>query len=119
MPFVEQIGQGVEYAGIAAMVVGMAGSFVAWLVSLVRREDHEAGYIAFRNRIGRAILLGLEFLVAGDILRTVAIEPTLTSVTVLGIIVLIRTFLSFTLLLEIEGRWPWQQKPAGPGSRAG
>jgi uncharacterized membrane protein len=114
VPFVEYVGEGVEYAGIAAMVVGMAGALVAWLVSLVRGDDREEGYVAFRNRLGRAILLGLEFLVAGDILRTVAIEPTLTSVTVLGLIVIIRTFLSFTLQLEIEGRWPWQQRPEPP-----
>ena len=117
MPFVEEIGRAVEYAGIAAMVLGMLGALVAWLVSVVRGDDRESGYVAFRHRLGRAILLGLEFLVAGDILRTVAIEPTLQSVSVLGLIVLIRTFLSMTLQLEIEGRWPWQQRPQAPGSR--
>ncbi len=64
----------------------------------------------FRRSLGRAILLGLELLVAADIIKTVAISPTLESVAVLGGIVLIRTFLSFSLELEITGRWPWQQK---------
>lgn len=60
--------------------------------------------------LGRAILLGLEFLVAGDIIRTVAISPTISSVGVLAVIVLIRTVLSATLTVEIEGRWPWQRR---------
>jgi uncharacterized membrane protein len=67
-------------------------------------------YAPFRRFLGRSILLGLELLVAADIIKTVAISPTLESVIVLGGIVLIRTFLSFSLELEISGRWPWQQK---------
>ena len=63
---------------------------------------------SFRNRLGRAIILGLELLVAADILRTISAEPTLQQVMVLGIVVLIRTFLSFSLEIELEGRWPWQ-----------
>ena len=68
----------------------------------------------FRQGLGRAILLGLEFLVAGDIIRTVGVSPTFTSVGVLAIIVLIRTFLSFELELEIDGRWPWQRQEKPP-----
>ena len=67
-------------------------------------------YRAYRQNIGRAILLGLEFLVAADIIRTVAVSPTFRSAGVLAIIVLIRTFLSMALQLELEGRWPWQKK---------
>ncbi len=63
---------------------------------------------SFRNRLGRAIILGLELLVAADILRTISTQPTLQQVVVLGIVVLIRTFLSFSLEIELEGRWPWQ-----------
>ncbi len=66
-----------------------------------------AAYQTYRQGIGRAILLGLEILVAADIIRTVAVEPTFQSVGILAIIVLIRTFLSATLELEIEGHWPW------------
>ncbi len=71
-----------------------------------RREDLRA----YRRNLGRSILLGLEFLVAADIIKTVAVTPTFTSVGVLAIIVLIRTFLSWSLQLEIEGRWPWQKE---------
>jgi len=70
-----------------------------------------AAYRTVRRSIGRSILLGLELLVAGDIIRTVAVDPTFTSVGVLAVIVAIRTFLSFTLELEITGRWPWQGAP--------
>ena len=68
-------------------------------------------YHRYRKRLGRSILLGLELLVAADIIRTVAVAPTFESVGVLGLIVLIRTFLSFSLELEITGRWPWQKAP--------
>lgn len=70
-------------------------------------------YRPYRQFLGRSILLGLELLVAADIIRTVAVTPTLTSITVLAGIVLIRTFLSFSLELEITGRWPWQKVPEG------
>ena len=69
-------------------------------------------YTRFRRVLGRAILLGLELLVAADIIKTVAVTPTLDSVVVLAIIVLIRTFLSWSLELEISGRWPWQKRGA-------
>ncbi len=96
-----------EWAGVAAMVLGalLAGGLLA-----VRRAGLAPGeaYRRFRLNLGRAILLGLEFLVAADIIRTVSEEPTLRGVLVLGLIVLIRTFLSFTLTVELEGRWPWQ-----------
>jgi uncharacterized membrane protein len=74
---------------------------------------HDTGiYHRFRQQLGHTILLGLELLVTGDIVRTVAAEPTLTSVAVLAIIVLIRTFLSFSLEVELTGRWPWQSRTA-------
>jgi uncharacterized membrane protein len=79
-------------------------------VRLVRRDT--GVYEEYRRLLGRSILLGLEFLVAADIIRTVAIEPTFYNVGVLAIIVIIRTFLSFALGLEITGRWPWQKPPA-------
>jgi uncharacterized membrane protein len=77
----------------------------------VRLSHHEAGaYRRFRQQLGQTILLGLELLVVGDIVRTVAAEPTFTSVAVLAIIVLIRTFLSVSLDVELTGRWPWRQQ---------
>jgi uncharacterized membrane protein len=63
---------------------------------------------SYKHQLGKTLLLGLEFLVAGDVVRTVALEPTLTNVSLLGLLVVIRTFLSWSLTVEIEGRWPWQ-----------
>jgi uncharacterized membrane protein len=95
-----------EAAGVAAMVLGAL--FAGVLLAVRRGLGAKEAYRRFRLNLGRAILLGLEFLVAADIIRTVSEEPTLKGVGVLGLIVLIRTFLSFTLTVELEGRWPWQ-----------
>ena len=106
---VELIGKVVDAGGVAIIVVGVAGATVLALRMLLRREA--GAYEYYRRLLGRAILLGLEFLVAADIIRTVAVTPTFRSVGVLAVIVVIRTFLSFSLELEITGRWPWQKKP--------
>jgi uncharacterized membrane protein len=105
---VDDIGHGIEAAGIAAVVLGMAVATVLYVFR--RRADEMASYRLFRERLGRAILLGLEFLVAGDIIGTVTAKPNFTTVGVLAAIVLIRSFLSMELEMEIEGRWPWQRK---------
>ena len=112
---IDKIGMTIDAAGVLVIVTGAA---IAFVVAAVRLSRHESDvYRPFRQRLSRAILLGLELLVAGDIIRTVATQPTLTSVGVLGIIVLIRTFLSFSLEVELTGRWPWQndtiQRAAG------
>jgi uncharacterized membrane protein len=106
---VELVGKAVDAAGVAVVVVGVAWATVVAATRLIQRRSDV--YEQYRRLLGRSILLGLEFLVAGDIIRTVAIAPTFASVGVLAIIVLIRTFLSFSLELEITRRWPWQ-KPA-------
>ncbi|MFD7873054.1 DUF1622 domain-containing protein [Streptomyces sp. NPDC059766] len=109
-PIVERVGRVVDAAGVAIIIAGM---LLAAVLAAVRLSRRQAGvYRDFRRRVGRSILLGLEFLVAGDIIRTVAVAPTYESVGVLALIVVIRTFLSFSLELEITGRWPWQ-KPMG------
>ncbi|WP_375271442.1 DUF1622 domain-containing protein [Sphingomonas sp.] len=108
----------VEIAGTAIIVVGAFGSLAVFLSRLLRRgADLTPLMAAFRSSLGRSILLGLEFLVAADIINTVAIEPTVQSLIVLAGIVLIRTFLSFSLEVEIEGRWPWQKPRPGEPSR--
>jgi len=105
----QKLGEIVDALGVAAIVVGVLFALLdAGLRGLRRRRPI---YTRFRRVLGRAILLGLELLVAADIIRTVAVTPTLQSVSVLAMIVLIRTFLSWALELEITGRWPWQ-KPA-------
>lgn len=83
----------------------------------MRAQTADTAFRIFRQNIGRAILLGLEFLVAGDIIRTVVVSPTMDNVEVLGLIVLIRTFLSMSLQLELEGRWPWQRRAEGDEER--
>lgn len=101
----------IEAAGVAIIALGAAVSTVLFLYRLA--QDRPSGppspYERYRAELGRGILLGLEFLVAADIIGTVAIEPTFASLGVLAGIVLIRTFLSFSLEVEINGRWPWQE----------
>lgn len=115
---IELVGEIVDGAGVAAIVIGAVVSTVIAVGHVLQKRPV---YSAYRRWLGRSILLGLELLVAADIIRTVAITPTLDSVVVLGLIVLIRTFLSFSLELEITGRWPWQKNTAanaggGPGT---
>jgi len=102
----------IEGAGIAVIVAGALVSTVVAAVHLARRRA--PAYRDFRRMLGQSILIGLEFLVAADIVRTVAVSATLESVAVLAAIIVVRTFLSFSLELEITGRWPWQAKPAAP-----
>ena len=105
---IEAIGTGIDAVGVAVIA---GGAILAVFLTLAKnRRDEGGAYDFFRRRLGRAILLGLEFLVAADIIRTVAVTPTGESVLVLGGIVLIRTFLSFSLQLEMTGAWPWQQR---------
>ncbi|QRM32032.1 DUF1622 domain-containing protein [Microvirga sp. VF16] len=94
----------------------MLGSSVAVLWQILHGHSGSTAFNLYRSNVGRAILLGLEFLVAADIINTVAIEPTLQSLLILGGIVLIRTFLSFSLEVEIEGRWPWDRHKGESGS---
>ncbi len=102
------IGRVIDAAGVVAIVIGIVVALVVAARSLRRGEPDV--YSRFRRLLGRSILLGLELLVAGDIVRTVAAQPTLLSVGVLAFIVVIRTFLSFSLELEITGRWPWSKR---------
>lgn len=108
------LGDVVDLIGVVAIVVGVSFALIDAGVRLIKRNG--AVYERFRRVLGRAILIGLELLVAADIVRTVAVTPTLESVTVLGIIVLIRTFLSWSLQLEVSGRWPWQRARREPTS---
>lgn len=104
---IAEAGTVMEVAGVAIIVLGAAGAGAVAIARVARRATDV--YTSFRREFGRVVLLGLEVLVAADIVRTVAVDPTLQSVAVLGGIVLIRTFLSFSLELEINGRWPWQK----------
>lgn len=105
---------GLEIAGVL-LIVGLAiHAMGVTLASRFRGVRGDELFRIFRHRLVRGVLLGLEFLVAADIINTVAIELSFESVGVLAIVVLIRTLLSFTLELELTGRWPWQEKPDVP-----
>jgi uncharacterized membrane protein len=113
---VGDVGRAIEFLGVAVIAIAAGGALTQFAISAVRRADPEQAYRRVRRNVGQGILLGLEVLVAGDIVRTVAAEPSLTSVAVLGGIVLIRTFLSVTIDTEVNGTWPWRRdpRPAAP-----
>jgi uncharacterized membrane protein len=102
--WVRIFGIGIDIFGVLIIVAGIAWSTYRFL----QRRMEECHYGAYKIRIGRSLLLGLEVLVAADIVKTIALEPTFMSLGVLAGLVIVRTFLSWTLVLEIEGRWPWQ-----------
>jgi len=106
----ENIGRAIDAVGVAVIVLGAVLACAVFLKRQFPRAPALDSYRELRQTLGRSLLLGLEFLVAGDIIRTVAATPTFRSVGVLAIIVLIRTLLSFSLQLEVTGRWPWERK---------
>lgn len=101
-------GYALEAAGVFVIVAG-CGLSAAWFAGRLRTIGALPAYQELRRDLGRSIILGLEFLIAGDIIRTVTVSQTLESVATLVVIVLIRAFLTIALELEIEGRWPWQR----------
>ena len=105
----DDVGKAIDAVGVAAIVLGAAFAGATFLKREAIGPRPLDGYRQFRNSLGRSILLGLEFLIAGDIVRTVAATPTFQSVGVLVVIVLVRTFLSFSLELEVTGRLPWDR----------
>lgn len=108
---IELFGQFLDLVGVIVIAFGVMYASVMFIKDFLNNMEmnHNRIYKAYRQNLGKVILLGLEFLVAGDIVRTVAGEPTFTSVGVLAIIVIIRTFLSITFEMEVDGHWPWQK----------
>ena len=104
----DDIAKGFEAVGVAILVVGFTIGFVQAGIGTVRGEERSRVYRVLRSFVGRTILLSLEILVAADLIRTVAVDPSLENVGSLALIVLIRTILSFSLDVEIEGRLPWR-----------
>lgn len=92
----------------AVLMLAVRPGTVRYILTTHAPDDYQA----YRHQLGKALLLGLELLVAADVVRTVALEPTLKNVALIGLLVLIRTFLSWTLAVEMEGRWPWQSRSA-------
>jgi uncharacterized membrane protein len=113
----ETAGKTVDAVGVVIIIGGLLLASVMTVVRLRRGASIRDLYTPYRQDVGRAILLGLEFLVAGDIIRTVAVSPTFRSAGVLAIIVFIRTFLSASLQVELEGRLPWQRRPRAEATR--
>lgn len=118
----EGVSRGFEIVGIAVLVLGFLSGVVRSLRGYFGGQA-EASYDVLRRYFGRSILLGLEILIAADLIRTVAVEPELENVLVLGLIILIRTFLSFSLEVEMDGVWPWarwrkasERAKAAPGA---
>lgn len=108
-PFAEWCAVIIEVIGVGVITaISIHGISVA-LWRLIRKDGFEEIVAETRQRLGKGILIGLEFLIAADIIHTVAVELSLESITVLAIVVLVRTFLSFTLEAELTGKWPWQQ----------
>jgi uncharacterized membrane protein len=109
--WIEIAALGIEVLAVLIIVVAMFYSTGHFLIqAAVRRGVMRKQYEQLKINLGRSLLLGLEILVAADVVRTVALEATLQSVAALGLLVLIRTFLSWALVVEIEGRWPWQAR---------
>jgi uncharacterized membrane protein len=117
-PYLPLTARGIEAVGIAVIVLGAVAATLYFVWQAMRGEP-SAAYHQYRANLGRGILLGLEFLVAADIIGTVAVDPNLRNLAVLAGIVLIRTFLSFSLEVEIEGRWPWRRDKPGDGAARG
>ena len=111
--WIRVVGSGIEIFGVLVIVLGIVWSTYLFL----HRADAGPYYEAYKIRIGRSLLLGLEVLVAADIVKTIALELTFLSLGLLAGLVLVRTFLSWTLVLEIEGRWPWRRKRSAIAER--
>ncbi len=105
--YVDYISNIVEMIGVLTIFFGALYSLLVFFISVSKKKQDS--YAMLRRSLGKSILLGLEILIAADIMATVVDDPTLKSVYILGIIVLIRTFLSLSLQIEVEGRFPWQK----------
>lgn len=106
----------IEILAVGIIVISVIGGTLAYVARTINRQDRSKNYTRYKTGLAKSMLLGLEILVAADVVRTVALEPSLTSVSVLGLLVLVRTFLSWSLVVETEGRWPWQQRRSEPSS---
>ena len=106
---ISQVVKVVEVVGAGIMVLGGLGAFVVFASRVLVAHTAQGSYDELRRNLGRCILLGLEVLIVADIVRTIIVDPTIESVAVLGVIVLIRISLSFSLEVEIDGVWPWRR----------
>jgi uncharacterized membrane protein len=110
LEWIEYAALAIEVLAVTIILFAIVYAMARYTLQAVRQRELAGRFRQLKVRLARALLLGLEILVAADIVRTVALEATMESVLVLGLLVLIRTFLSWALVVEIEGRWPWQPK---------
>jgi uncharacterized membrane protein len=112
---IEWAALGIEVLGAVVIVAGVLRIIVTrGAVRFLFKLEERGAYHEYKRQMGRSLMLGLDFLVAGDVVKTVALEPTLANLVALGLLVVVRTFLSWTLVVEIEGHWPWQSRPLAP-----
>jgi uncharacterized membrane protein len=111
---IEYFAVGIEVFAVVVITISIVSASLIYLKDRHNRDDPGTAYRGFRGRLGSGLLLGLEILVAADVVRTVALEPTLQSAGILGLLVVIRIALSWSLVVEIEHRWPWQPEKAAP-----
>ena len=104
---IEFAAQEIEALAVAIIAIAIIHGSVSFLIGIIHKSDDV--YERYKTHLGKGLLLGLEFLVAADVVRTVVLNPTLQNVMILGLLVVIRTFLSWSLVVEIEGRWPWRR----------
>jgi uncharacterized membrane protein len=101
----------IEVAAVIVIAVGVVAAILGGIITRIQ-EDGRSAFAKFRRLMARGLLIGLDLLIAADIIKTVTLEPTLENIAALGLLILIRTFLTWTLLVETDGRWPWQQDKA-------
>jgi uncharacterized membrane protein len=106
----ETVAETIEVAAIAAISVAIVFAAISALTAWVR-SDGDAAFEVFKRGIGRGMLVGLDLLIAADIIKTVTVEATLENTATLGLLVLVRTFLSWSIVVEVTGRWPWEEPP--------
>jgi uncharacterized membrane protein len=107
--FAQTAGEWLDFAGVLVILVGVVLATLSIIVTAIKHKNLHKTYKTYRQNLARSILIGLEFLVAGDIIRSVAGDLSFNSVIILAIIVLVRSFLGIEFEMEIEGRWPWQR----------
>lgn len=113
---VDAVSKVIDGAGVVVIVIGLLVATALYALAQRDRSRAQIAYRVYRQQVGKSILLGLEILVAADIIRTVAVSPTFSGVGVLAVLVAVRTFLSFTLDVELTGKWPWQSGPKAADS---
>lgn len=109
----EDVSEWIEIVAVSVITAAVVIAFVVGIRAIRQVGVHES-IERVKQTIGRGLLLGLDLLIAADVIRTVTLEPTLENVAALGLLVVVRTFLAWSLMVELEGRWPWQRTPAAP-----